>query len=302
MENPSGSNPVESPAAHNTARVLNEALPYIQKFAGKTIVVKYGGNAMVDESLEQSFARNIALMNQVGIHTVVVHGGGPQIKELLAQLGKETATIQGMRVTDSETMDVVEMVLGAKVNKSIVTLLNQVGCRSVGLTGKDGGLIRAVPMVLEGDADLGQVGTVQSVDPAILETLRHDGFIPVIAPIGVGDDGCSYNINADLVASAVASVLGAEKLLLLTDTAGILDKNGTLLTGLIPTDIHSLIDDGTIYGGMLPKVSCALEAIDKGVRSATILDGRIENAVLLELFTDTGVGTQIRSADSSQGI
>ena len=287
---------MESPAAHNTARVLNEALPYIQKFAGKTIVVKYGGNAMVDETLKQSFARNIALMNQVGIHTVVVHGGGPQIKELLAQLGKETATIQGMRVTDSETMDVVEMVLGAKVNKSIVTLLNQVGCRSVGLTGKDGGLIRAVPMVLEGDADLGQVGTVESVDPAILKTLRQDEFIPVIAPIGVGDDGCSYNINADLVASAVASVLGAEKLLLLTDTAGILDKNGTLLSGLIPTDIQSLIDDGTIYGGMLPKVSCALEAIGNGVRSATILDGRIENAVLLELFTDTGVGTQIRSA------
>jgi len=286
---------LESAAAHDTARVLNEALPYIQKFSGKTVVVKYGGNAMVDESLKRSFARNIALMNQVGIHTVVVHGGGPQIKELLSQLGKETKTIQGMRVTDSETMDVVEMVLGAKVNKSIVTMLSQVGCPSVGLTGKDGGLIKAVPMILEGDADLGQVGEVDSVDKSILETLRQGGFIPVIAPIGVGSDGRSYNINADLAASAVASVLNAEKLLLLTDTAGILDKEGKLLSGLLPDDINRLIKDGTIYGGMLPKVHCALEAVNSGVQTATILDGRVENAVLLELFTDTGVGTQIKS-------
>jgi len=288
-------NPLESAAAHDTARVLNEALPYIQKFSGKTVVVKYGGNAMVDESLKHSFARNIALMNQVGIHTVVVHGGGPQIKELLSQLGKETETIQGMRVTDSETMDVVEMVLGAKVNKSIVTMLSQVGCPSVGLTGKDGGLIKAVPMVLEGNADLGQVGEVDSVDKSILETLRQGGFIPVIAPIGVGSDGRSYNINADLAASAVASVLNAEKLLLLTDTAGILNKEGKLLSGLLPVDINGLIEDGTIYGGMLPKVHCALEAVNSGVQTATILDGRVENAVLLELFTDTGVGTQIKS-------
>lgn len=286
---------MESAAAHDTARVLNEALPYIQKFSGKTVVVKYGGNAMVDESLKRSFARNIALMNQVGIHTVVVHGGGPQIKELLSQLGKETETIQGMRVTDSETMDVVEMVLGAKVNKSIVTMLSQVGCPSVGLTGKDGGLIKAVPMILEGDADLGQVGEVDSVDKSILETLRQGGFIPVIAPIGVGSDGRSYNINADLAASAVASVLNAEKLLLLTDTAGILNKDGKLLSGLLPDDINGLIKDGTIYGGMLPKVHCALEAVNNGVQTATILDGRVENAVLLELFTDTGVGTQIKS-------
>lgn len=286
---------MESAAAHDTARVLNEALPYIQKFSGKTVVVKYGGNAMVDESLKHSFARNIALMNQVGIHTVVVHGGGPQIKELLSQLGKETETIQGMRVTDSETMDVVEMVLGAKVNKSIVTMLSQVGCPSVGLTGKDGGLIKAVPMVLEGNADLGQVGEVDSVDKSILETLRQGGFIPVIAPIGVGSDGRSYNINADLAASAVASVLNAEKLLLLTDTAGILNKEGKLLSGLLPVDINGLIEDGTIYGGMLPKVHCALEAVNSGVQTATILDGRVENAVLLELFTDTGVGTQIKS-------
>lgn len=286
---------METTAAHNTARVLNEALPYIQKFSGKTIVVKYGGHAMADEKLKRSFASNIALMNQVGIHTVVVHGGGPQIKQLLSQLGKETETVQGMRVTDSETMDVVEMVLGAQVNKSIVSLLSQVGCPAVGLTGKDGGLISAVPMILEGDADLGQVGEVESVDRCIIETLRHGGFIPVIAPIGVGRDGRSYNINADLVASAIASELNAEKLLLLTDTAGILDKQGVLLSGLLPKDINALIADGTIYGGMLPKVHCALEAVQSGVNTATVLDGRVENAVLLELFTDTGVGTQIKS-------
>ena len=234
-------------------------------------------------------------MNQIGIHTVVVHGGGPQIKQLLSQLGKKTETVQGMRVTDAETMDVVEMVLGAQVNKSIVSLLSQVGCPAVGLTGKDGGLINAVPMVLEGDADLGQVGEVESVNRSIIDTLREGGFIPVIAPIGVGRDGRSYNINADLVASAVASELAAEKLLLLTDTAGILDKHGTLLSGLLPADIDSLIDNGTIYGGMLPKVHCALEAVKNGVATATVLDGRVENAVLLELFTDAGVGTQIKS-------
>jgi len=259
---------LQTTAAHQTARVLNEALPYIQKFSGKTIVVKYGGNAMVDEKLKLSFARNIALMNQVGIHAVVVHGGGPQIKDLLGQLGKETQTIQGMRVTDPETMDVVEMVLGAKVNQSIVTMLNQVGCQAVGLTGKDGGLISAQPMVLEGEADLGH--------------------------IGVDENGRSYNINADLVAGAVASALDAEKLLLLTDTPGILDKDGNLMSGLLPADISAFIDDGTIYGGMLPKVNCALEAVSNGVQTATILDGRVENAVLLELFTDTGVGSQIK--------
>ncbi len=286
---------MDTTAAHHTARVLNEALPYIQKFSGETIVVKYGGHAMSDEALKRSFASNIALMNQIGIHTVVVHGGGPQIKQLLSQLGKKTETVQGMRVTDAETMDVVEMVLGAQVNKSIVSLLSQVGCPAVGLTGKDGGLINAVPMVLEGDADLGQVGEVESVNRSIIDTLREGGFIPVIAPIGVGRDGRSYNINADLVASAVASELAAEKLLLLTDTAGILDKHGTLLSGLLPADIDSLIDNGTIYGGMLPKVHCALEAVKNGVATATVLDGRVENAVLLELFTDAGVGTQIKS-------
>lgn len=288
--------------AHNIAHVLNEALPYIQRFAGKTIVVKFGGNAMIDENLKKCFARNIALMNQVGIHTVVVHGGGPQIGQLLNQLGKESRFIQGMRVTDSETMDVVEMVLGAQVNKSIVALLSQVGGRAVGLTGKDGGLLRARPLLLDQPeneaADLGQVGEVESVNVDILQTLKQGGFIPVIAPVGVGADGRSYNINADLVASAVASVLGAEKLLLLTDTAGILDSDGNLLTGLSPAQIDNLVTDGTIYGGMLPKVRCALEAVQSGVSSATVLDGRVENSVLLELFTDSGVGTQIVKAAS----
>ena len=235
--------------AHNIANVLNEALPYIQRFAGKTIVVKFGGNAMIDENLKKCFARNIALMNQVGIHTVVVHGGGPQIGQLLNQLGKESRFVQGMRVTDSETMDVVEMVLGAQVNKSIVTLLSQVGGRAVGLTGKDGGLLRARPLLLESSdseaADLGQVGEVESVNVDILQTLKQGGFIPVIAPVGIGADGRSYNINADLVASAVASVLGAEKLLLLTDTVGILDADGQLLTGLSPAQIDNLVKNGT---------------------------------------------------------
>lgn len=293
----------QTAAAHDTARVLNEALPYIQRFSGKTIVVKFGGNAMIDESLKMSFARNVVLMNQVGIHTVVVHGGGPQIGQLLNQLGKESRFIQGMRVTDSETMDVVEMVLGAQVNKSIVALLSQVGGRAVGLTGKDGGLLKARPMKLTSPdnsaaelADLGHVGEVESVNAEILQTLKGGRFIPVIAPVGVGSDGRSYNINADLVASAVASVLNAEKLLLLTDTVGILDSDNQLMTGLTPAQINALIADGTIYGGMLPKVSCALEAIQSGVNSATILDGRVENAVLLELFTDAGVGTQIVSS------
>ncbi len=293
---------MERTAAQQTAFILNEALPYIQRYTGKTIVVKYGGNAMVDEQLKQSFARNIALMKQVGIHPVVVHGGGPQIGRLLTQLGKESRFIQGMRVTDSETMDVVEMVLGAQVNKSIVSLLNQVGARAVGLTGKDASLIRSRALQLSRDnandedsLDLGQVGEVDSVDAGILETLKSGGFTPVIAPVGVGANGESYNINADLVASAIASVLRAEKLLLLTDTAGILDASGTLLTGLDPDRIQGLINEGTIHGGMLPKVDCAMQALRSGVNTATIIDGRVENAVLLELFTDTGVGTQITS-------
>lgn len=297
---------VNRESAQHTAKVLNEALPYIQRFSGKTIVVKYGGNAMTDETLKRSFARNIVLMKHVGINPVVVHGGGPQIGELLKQLGKETEFVQGMRVTDAETMDVVEMVLGAQVNKSIVNLLAQEGGRAVGLTGKDGGLIRAKALRLsrqESDhqpaeiIDLGHVGIVESIDPSILRTLDQSDFIPVIAPIGVGEDGCSYNINADLVASSVASVLQAEKLLLLTNTTGILDKQGELLTGLTPELIAQLIDDGTIQGGMLPKVQCALDAINSGVASTTIIDGRVENAVFLELFTDQGVGTLIRAGN-----
>ncbi len=295
-DNPIHTNSGDS--AHSVARVLNEALPYIQRFAGKTVVVKFGGNAMTDDTLKQSFASNIVLMNQVGIHTVVVHGGGPQIGRLLTQLGKESRFIQGMRVTDSETMDVVEMVLGAQVNKSIVSLLSQVGGKAVGLTGKDGGLLQAKALTLprndqDSELDLGQVGEVASVNVDILQTLKSGGFIPVIAPVGVSPDGRSYNINADLVASAVASVLGAEKLLLLTNTAGILDAEENLLTGLTPNQIDELIKSGVIHGGMLPKVQCALEALQGGVNSATILDGRVENAVLLELFTDAGVGTQI---------
>lgn len=278
-----------------TARVLNEALPYIQRFTGKTIVVKYGGNAMIDEQLKQSFARNIVLMKELGMNPVVVHGGGPQIGRLLDQLGKESRFIEGMRVTDSETMDVVEMVLGAQVNKSIVNLLNQAGGRAVGLTGKDARLIRARPLETNGESQLGHVGQVESIDPSIVNTLDQSGFIPVIAPVGVDNDGMGYNINADLVASSIASVLQAEKLLLLTNTPGILDKQEQLLTGLTRNDIAQLIEEGVIYGGMLPKVQCALDAINCGVNSVQIIDGRVENAVLLELFTDEGVGTLIRS-------
>jgi len=293
---------IDNRAATQVAQVLNEALPYIQRLSGKTIVIKFGGNAMVDEQLKQSFARNIVLMKQVGINPVVVHGGGPQIGQLLKQLGKESHFIQGMRVTDSETMDVVEMVLGGQVNKSIVSLINQQGGRAVGLTGKDGGLIQAKPLKLTVEnsdkqppeiVDLGHVGEVESIDPAVVHMLDSSDFIPVIAPIGVDAEGRSYNINADLVASRVAAVLGAEKLLLLTNTVGILDKESNLLTGLSAVQIDDLIADGTIQGGMLPKVQCALDAVNSGVSTAQIIDGRVDNAVLLELFTDQGVGTLI---------
>jgi acetylglutamate kinase len=290
-------------AAINIARVLIEALPYIQRFAGKTVVIKYGGNAMVDEPLKNSFARDIVLLKHVGFSPVVAHGGGPQIGGLLQRLGMESRFIDGMRVTDSETMDVVEMVLGGLVNKEIVTLINHHGGRAVGLTGKDGGLIRArrlritrktpdleAPEII----DLGHVGEVSSIDPLILNRLKEDDFIPVIAPIGVGHDGCSYNINADLVAAKIASVVGAEKLILLTNTTGILDKSGKLLTGLGPAEVEGLKADGTIHGGMLPKVDCALDVVRSGVKTAHIIDGRIEHAVLLELFTDQGIGTLIK--------
>ena len=283
---------------HTTARILVEALPYIQKFAGKTIVIKYGGNAMTDETLKNSFARDIVLMKQVGINPVVVHGGGPQIGDLLTRIGKNSEFIDGLRVTDSETMDVVEMVLGGLVNKSIVNLINQHRGRAVGLTGKDGGLIRArkISISATGDAiDLGQTGEVDSIDPAIVHLLDNADFIPVIAPIGVGEDGLSYNINADTVAGSIAQVLQAEKLLLLTNTTGVLNQQGQLLTGLSYQDVTCLIDDGTIYGGMLPKIQCALDAVAAGVNTAQIIDGRVAHAVLLELLTDQGVGTLIRA-------
>ncbi len=290
---------LSSEQAMNVARVLGEALPYIQRFAGKTVVIKYGGNAMTDPELKSGFARDIVLMKLVGINPVVVHGGGPQIGELLKRIGKETRFVQGMRVTDGETMDVVEMVLGGLVNKEIVQLINRHGGRAVGLSGKDGGLIRARKLSLpeSGDDDIGYVGEVASVDPAIVDILDKGDFIPVIAPLGVGEDGLSYNINADLVAGRIAEVIGAEKLMLLTNTAGVLDGEGKLLTGLQPKQVDQLIADGTISGGMLPKVRCALEAVKAGVRAAHIVDGRVEHAVMLELFTDEGVGTLIKSSD-----
>ena len=284
--------------AHKKAQILAEALPYIKRFHKKTIVIKYGGNAMVDDKLKRSFARDVVLLKLVGMHPVIVHGGGPQINDMLARLGKEGTFIQGMRVTDKETMDIVEMVLGAHVNKDIVSLINNAGGLAVGLTGRDGGLIRArkLQMVANGEPlDLGQVGEVDSVDPRVISTLEMEGFIPVVAPIGYGEDGQAYNINADLVAGKLATVLNAEKLILMTNTAGILDKNEQLLTGVTPGDIDRLIEDGTVFGGMLPKISSALDAARSGVNSVHISDGRVENAVLLEVLTDQGVGTLIRS-------
>lgn len=284
------------------ARVLSEALPYIQRFKGATIVIKYGGNAMTDDGLKESFARDIVLLKAVGIHPVVIHGGGPQIGQLLEKLSIPSRFVDGMRVTDTETMDVVEMVLGGLVNKDIVNLINQVGGRAVGLTGKDGQFIRARQMKIRKDSpdlqaseiiDIGHVGEVVKVDPNVLSMLMQGDFIPVIAPIGVGQQGESYNINADLVAGKVAEVLKAEKLILLTNIAGLTDKSGQLMTGLKATEVAALIQDGTIYGGMLPKVACALSAVENGVVSAHIIDGRVPHATLLEIFSDDGVGTLI---------
>jgi acetylglutamate kinase len=284
----------------SVAEILIEALPYIQALDQKTVVIKFGGNAMVDETLKSSFAQDIVLLKQVGVNPVIVHGGGPQIGKLLEQIGKKSRFIEGMRVTDNETMDVVEMVLGGQVNKQIVSLINRHGGRAVGLTGKDGGLISARKMKLAGSDteanDLGQVGEVESIDPAVVAMLDHGDFIPVIAPIGVGVDGSSYNINADLVAGELAKVLGAEKLLLLTDTPGVLDLGGNLLTGLGAAETECLIDDGIIHGGMLPKVRCALDAVNAGVRTSQIIDGRVKHSVLLELLTSTGVGTLIKGS------
>ena len=286
--------------AAQKAQILAEALPYIRRFHGKTIVIKYGGNAMTDENLKQSFARDVVLLKLVGMNPVVVHGGGPQIDEMLTRVGKKGEFVQGMRVTDRETMDVVEMVLGGLVNKDIVNLINQHGGRAIGLTGKDGSFIRARKMMMP-DAnragehlDIGQVGEVQSIDPEVISLLESREFIPVVAPIGVGDDGQSFNINADLVAGKLAAVLGAEKLVLLTNTPGVLDKHGKLLTGLTPKQVDELFADGTIHGGMLPKIGSALDAAKSGVRSVHIIDGRVEHALLLEVLTDQGVGTLIR--------
>ena len=288
--------------ATEVAQVLSEALPYIQKFAGRTIVVKYGGNAMIDDALKASFARDIVLMQAVGMRPIVVHGGGPQIGELLERLNIESRFVDGMRVTTEETMDVVEMVLGGLVNKEIVSLLNLAGGRAMGLTGKDGQLIRAKQLKIERKSpeleapeiiDIGHVGQVESIDTRVLTMLTENDVIPVVAPIGVGPTGESYNINADLVAGKLAEVLNAEKLMLLTNTAGVLDQARQVVTGLVSDEVRALIDDGTISGGMLPKVACALSAVNAGVNSAHIVDGRVPHSVLLEIFTDQGVGTQI---------
>jgi acetylglutamate kinase len=291
--------------ASDRARLLTESLPYIQRFRGKTIVIKYGGNAMVDDALKEGFARDVVMMKLVGINPVVVHGGGPQIGKLLERIGKKSEFIQGMRVTDRETMDVVEMVLGGLVNKEIVALINRHGGRAVGLTGKDGGLIRARKLLMKRASndqslpdeiiDIGHVGEVEQIDPEVVALLDSRQFIPVIAPIGVGPEGESYNINADVVAGKLAITLQAEKLVLLTNTTGVLDKEGKLLTGLTAADVRAHIADGTITGGMLPKVNYALDAVSSGVKSAHIIDGRVPHAVLLEILTDAGVGTLIHA-------
>ena len=288
-------------AAALKAQILAEALPYIRRFHGKTIVVKYGGNAMTEERLQKSFAHDVVLLKLVGMNPVVVHGGGPQIESVLGRLGKKGEFVQGMRVTDAETMDVVEMVLGGTVNKEIVTLINQAGGRAVGLTGKDGAFIRAKRLLVADEAkpgaklDIGQVGEVDAIDPDVISSLEESGFIPVVAPIGVGKNGESYNINSDLVAGKLAEVLKAEKLVLLTNTPGVLDEDGKLLTGLTPKRIDELVAEGTLSGGMLPKISSALDAARGGVKSVHIIDGRVEHALLLEILTDEGVGTLIRS-------
>jgi acetylglutamate kinase len=289
---------MDNDTSSQIAKVLTEALPYIQKHSGKTIVIKYGGNAMTEPRLKSGFARDVVLMKQVGLNPVIVHGGGPQVNRLLERIGKSSQFIDGVRVTDSETMDVVEMVLGGLINKDIVNLISSHGGKAVGLTGKDGQLIRARKISMTGKTtgnpvDMGHTGEVHSIDPSIVNMLDQGAFIPVIAPIGVGEDGMSYNINADTVAGKIAAVLNAEKLLLLTNTAGVLDGEGRLITGVKQDAVEKLIQDGTIHGGMLPKVRCALDAVASGVRSAHIIDGRVEHAVLLELFTDKGVGTLI---------
>ncbi|MGR0279297.1 acetylglutamate kinase [Marinomonas dokdonensis] len=292
--------------ALDVAKVLSESLPYIQRFAGKTIVIKYGGNAMTDEKLQAGFARDIVLMKAVGIHPIVVHGGGPQIGDMLSKLNIESKFINGMRVTDTATMDVVEMILGGQVNKEIVNLICEAGGKAIGITGKDSHFIKAKKLFVKHQSedmdtpeqvDIGHVGEVSHIDTSILKQLEHSDFIPVIAPIGVDDQGNAYNINADLVAGKVAEAVGAEKLMLLTNISGVQDKSGNVLTGLSTAQVDALIADGTIYGGMLPKISCALSAVNAGVTSAIIIDGRVPHATLLEIFTDKGVGTLISNAN-----
>ncbi len=292
---------INKTTATQKAQTLAEALPYIKRFFDKTIVIKYGGNAMTDDHLKQCFAQDVVLLKLVGMNPVVVHGGGPQINEMLDKLGKKGEFIQGMRVTDAETMDVVEMVLGGQVNKEIVNLINRHGGKAVGLTGQDGNFIHATKLLIEDLSDrtklidIGQVGQITAIDPSIINFLDSGDFIPVVAPIGVGDEGETYNINADLVAGKLAEILGAEKLILLTNTPGVLDKDGKLLTGLTPKQIDDLVADGTLSGGMLPKISSALDAARSGVKSVHIIDGRVEHALLLEVLTDEGVGTLIKA-------
>ena len=284
------------------AAILAEALPYIKRFHGKTIVVKFGGNAMIDEKLKQCFARDVVLLKLVGMNVVVVHGGGPQIENLLTRVGKKGEFIQGMRVTDAETMEIVEMVLGGQVNKDVVNLINQAGGKAVGLTGKDSAMIRAKKLMLKSRdnqadlIDIGMVGDIIGIEPALISHLQAAAFIPVIAPIGVGEDGETYNINADVVAGKVAEILKAEKLVLLTNTPGVLDKDGKVVTDVTPAQIDALVEDGTLHGGMLPKIASALEAAQHGVKSVHIIDGRVEHALLLEILTSHGFGTMIKSA------
>lgn len=291
-ENPSHSSTVK-------AEVLSEALPYIRRFHGKTVVIKYGGNAMTEESLQRSFAHDVVLLKLVGLNPVVVHGGGPQINAALKRIGKEGAFIQGMRVTDAETMEVVEWVLGGQVQQDIVMMINEAGGKAVGLTGKDGCLIQATKKMIP-DAerpgellDIGFVGDISRIEPAVVKALQDDQFIPVISSIGYGDDGTAYNINADLVAGKMAEILGAEKLVMMTNTPGVLDKNGELLRSLSARTINEFFEDGTISGGMLPKISSALDAARHGVNSVHIVDGRVPHCLLLEILTDQGVGTMI---------
>ena len=283
------------------ADILSEALPYIRRFHGKTIVVKYGGNAMIDQQLKESFAHDVVLLKLVGMNPVVVHGGGPQIDEALERVGKKSQFIQGMRVTDAETMEVVEWVLAGEVQGELVTMINSFGGQAVGLTGKDGTLIRAHKLRMPDrddptkSHDIGHVGEIEAINPAVVRALQDDAFIPVISPIGFGADGETYNINADVVAGKIAEILKAEKLVMLTNTPGVMDKNGNLLTGLTSRQIDDLFADGTISGGMLPKISSALEAAKSGVNAVHIIDGRVDHCLLLEILTDAGVGTMIKS-------